>query len=417
MNKYFFLLFFPGLLVSFSAAAHAPDQSYTFLRIYRSAIEGRFEITTADLNKALGLNIQKGVSEAELQPYLAPIQQYVLEKTAFSSPLGRYPIRFIKTTLFKEASLGDYVQLHFVLEQLTEVPEVLNIKNEILLDPSSNHRGLGVVEYNWKAGIHNNEMMVSLRFSPGNAVQQLDLTEASVLKGFLAMVKSGMHHIYIGIDHILFLLALLLPAVVRRRSRQEGYKGTLSPPVGKWAAWVGDWFPVGQFKPAFWYVIKVITFFTIAHTITLSLAALKIVELPSRVVESVIALSIGLAALHNIYPVFKDKDWLIVFGFGLFHGFGFASVLGDVGLSGEYMVLSLLGFNLGVEVGQVLIIGLIFPALYLMRRLKQYPNFLIYGSALLIFISLYWFVERSFEVDFLFDDYVIKAVKTALGKG
>ncbi|HFA51234.1 MAG TPA: hypothetical protein ENJ95_19655 [Bacteroidetes bacterium] len=396
--------------------AHAPDQSYIFFRIYESSIGGHFAITTKDLNKVLHLDLEKGMSLEELQPYLPQIQAYIRQKTAFSSPLGSYKLRFTKTTLLDGASLGDYVESHFVLDGVTKIPDVLDVRNEILLDPSTPHRGLGVVEYNWKAGIHNNESLVSLRFSPDDYEEQLDLAKSSVLKGFLAMIKSGMHHIFIGIDHILFLLALLLPAVARRRSREKDYAGTLNPPPGKWAAWVNDWLPVEKFKPAFWYVIKVITFFTIAHTITLSLAALKIVVLPSRIVESIIALSIGLAALHNIYPIFKDKDWIIVFGFGLFHGFGFASVLGDIGLTGEFMTLSLLGFNLGVEVGQMLIISLIFPALYFLRKSKYYPKILIYGSVLLIIVSLYWFVQRFFEVRFLLDNYIDKAIRILLGQ-
>lgn len=386
---------------------HAPDQSYTFLRIYESAIEGRFEITTDDLNRVLGLGLEEGLSPADVEPVLPLIHAYIRQKAGFRSKYGEHPLRFTKVGIFEGGTLGDYVQIFFALDNLPAVPDTLVVRNEILLDPASDHRGLGVVEYNWKAGIHNNESMVSLRFAPGDAEQALDLTDASVLKGFVAMVHSGMHHIYIGIDHILFLLALLLPAVVRRRSRQRGEALQLGLTASATLeGWRSDWVPVARFRPAFWYVIKIITLFTVAHSITLSLAALGIVSLPSRLVESVIALSIALAALHNIHPLSRHSDWLIVFGFGLFHGFGFASVLGDLGLSGEFMTLTLLGFNLGVEIGQVLIISLIFPVLYFLRRWRHYPSLLIYGSGVLILIALYWFFERSLEVDFLLDNYI-----------
>ncbi|MEO1625725.1 MAG: HupE/UreJ family protein, partial [Bacteroidota bacterium] len=136
--------------------------------------------------------------------------------------------------------------------------------------------------------------------------------------------------------------------------------------------------------------------------------------LSSRWVETIIAFSIALAALHNIVPIFKTREWLIAFGFGLFHGFGFASVLGEKGLSGDFMVLSLLGFNVGVELGQVLIICMIFPVLFLIRKTKLYPYIITYGSALLIFISLYWVIERGFEVDLPLGAYFWKVYNSIM---
>ena len=184
-----------------------------------------------------------------------------------------------------------------------------------------------------------------------------------------------------------------------------GEKSTYLPAKVPGLGQVNNWRGVDKFKPAIIYVITIITFFTISHCITLSLAALDIFNLPSRFVETLSALSIGLAAWHNIKPIFK-KDWLIAFGFGLFHGFGFASVLGDIGLSGEFMVLSLLGFNLGVELGQVAIICVIFPILFYLRTTKHYARILVYGSMLLIVISMYWFVERAFDIDMPIDDAI-----------
>jgi len=104
------------------------------------------------------------------------------------------------------------------------------------------------------------------------------------------------------------------------------------------------------------YILKIVTLFTIAHSITLSLAALGYIQLESRIVESLIAFSIGLAALHNIYPIVNKGEGLITFLFGLFHGMGFASVLGEKGIEGEYLAVSLFGFNVGVEIGQILIV-------------------------------------------------------------
>ena len=159
-----------------------------------------------------------------------------------------------------------------------------------------------------------------------------------------------------------------------------------------------------------WNVIKIVTCFTIAHTITLSLAALGIITLPSRLIESVIAISIALAAFHNIRPLVNGKEWIIAFVFGLFHGFGFASVLAEKGIGGDYLVLSLFGFNLGVEIGQLAIIMLIFPVLFLLRKTSFYRIILIVGSAFLIFMSLYWFTERIFDIELPLGDFVVRTL-------
>ena len=144
------------------------------------------------------------------------------------------------------------------------------------------------------------------------------------------------------------------------------------------------------FKPAIIHVVAVVTIFTVVHTITLSLAALQTISLSSRLVESVIALSIAIAALDVIVPIFGRRIWWIVFAFGLFHGFGFASVLSSIGIPSDYLVHSLLGFNVGVELGQVVIVCAVFPVLFLTRASFLYTHVvLLYGSGLLILIAGY----------------------------
>jgi len=140
------------------------------------------------------------------------------------------------------------------------------------------------------------------------------------------------------------------------------------------------------------------------------LAAFEIISLPSRLIESIIAFSIALAAIHNIYPLIAGKEWLIAFVFGLFHGFGFASILAEKGLGGDYLVLSVFGFNLGVEIGQMAIIVLVFPILYLLRKTFLYPKIRVFGSIFLIFVALYWFIERAFNVDFPVGKIILKTL-------
>nr|MDJ0991451.1 HupE/UreJ family protein [Desulfobacterales bacterium] len=155
-----------------------------------------------------------------------------------------------------------------------------------------------------------------------------------------------------------------------------------------------------EFRAAMIYVVKIVTLFTIAHSVTLSIAALGIFDLPSGLVEPIIAASIAFAALDIIFPIFKRRIGWVVFVFGLFHGFGFASVLADLGVLGENMALSLLGFNLGVEIGQVVIICVIFPLIYVLRQFAFYPKIIMrYGAAAMILVATFWFVERTI-VDF-----------------
>ena len=418
MKKYCLLLFLLLLVIlPVTVHAHSPNQSLLYLRVYEDGIGGKFEITIDDLNRALDLGLEKGASVEDLMAHLPKIHEYYLGRTAFSSKTGTHPIHFEDTVDVMRFSFGEFVKLYFTLGDLPEVPESLNITYDVLFDVDPTHRGLQGIEYHWKAGIHNNEANISLFFSPGKTQQELDLTGSSVLQGFFAMIGSGMHHIYIGLDHVLFLLALLLPAVVRRKPRDPAASTlsnqanvTLFPDFLK--PYANAWVPVESFKSSIIYVIKIVTFFTIAHTVTLSLAALEIVKLPSALVESVIAISIALAALHNIYPLVQGREWLIAFGFGLFHGFGFATVLGEIGLRGEFMTLSLLGFNIGVEVGQIIIVCILFPILFLLRKTKTYKPILIYGSAYLILVALGWFFDRSMGVNipvgdnYLTDGYV-----------
>lgn len=394
MKKTLLKLLFVGFILStIFSYAHAPNQSYLFLRIYETnGIEGRFDINIKEINKIFGFNFPNDINSETIKPYSDQIKDYILKNASISSGSKKYD--FIFTELSEiEQSDGNYILFYFKLKNSNTLPEDLDIFYNIGFEEDYEHKGFLIMEYNWKAGIINEEKNIVMDFGPNDTTGKLSLNDTSKLPGFIAMIKQGIWHIWIGFDHILFLLALILPAVVRRKNNS-----------------LYGWEPVMTFKSAFLYIIKVITFFTIAHTITLTLASLELVSLPSRLVESIIAFSIGLAAFHNIKPIFKMKDWIIAFIFGLFHGFGFASVLSDLGLTKEFLTLSLLGFNVGVEIGQLVIIAIIFPILYLIRKRKSYPKFLVFMSALLIFMSIYWLIERVFDINIPYDDMIKRQI-------
>jgi hypothetical protein len=220
---------------------------------------------------------------------------------------------------------------------------------------------------------------VTAVLGPDSAKFRLATAAASPLGQFLSYGKEGVWHIWIGIDHMLFLISLLLPAVFVPAQR--------------------GWAPVERFMPAFWDVAKVVTAFTVAHSITLSLAALSIISLPTRVTETAIAFSVLLAALNNIWPVVHGRRWLVAFCFGLIHGFGFASVLTDLGLPQGALLLALVGFNLGVEAGQLLIVAVLVPLAYAVRRSRFYRRVIfVPGSAVIAAVALIWMLERGFDL-------------------
>jgi hypothetical protein len=143
-------------------------------------------------------------------------------------------------------------------------------------------------------------------------------------------------------------------------------------------------------------ILKVVTAFTVAHSITLGLAAFGIIRLPTRLTESVIAASIIVAALNNLFPVVTQRRGRIAFFFGLLHGFGFASVLADMGLPEGARLLSLLAFNLGIECGQLAVVVLTMPVVYAMRRATAYQRLVLpVGSAAVAVLASVWLIQRA----------------------
>ncbi len=371
------------LLAAAGALAHFTGQSYIFLRVYESGLEGRVELPTRDLDAALGLDTDGDgeVSATELEARTADIEAMLAARFSLAAQGQPYAIRYTSRSL-REIEIGHYLVAHFVVDRPGTIPDVIDVSYSAIMDAVPAHRGGLVVEHNAKIGLENNHTQFSFIFAPGREHVALNLLGEGRLRALWRFVREGAFHIWIGIDHVLFLVALVLPAVMVRRA--------------------GRWHPVESFRPAMMHVVKVVTLFTVAHSITLSLAALNVVQLPARLVETVIALSVLLVALNNLYPLFNERIWWVVFGFGLFHGFGFAAVLSELALTRSSKIMSLFGFNIGVEIGQLAIIATLFPLLYLARRQAFYrPVGLAATSVLISLAALAWFVSRAFEVELI----------------
>ena len=209
---------------------------------------------------------------------------------------------------------------------------------------------------------------------------------AEMPSGFSGFLSSGMAHIVGGYDHVLFLLCLLLPAVLQRQHTANS----------------GRWIARENVTSALLTVIWIATAFTVAHSLTLGLAAFGVVRIPASVIEPLIALTILFAALNNVWPVVTRRLATVAFAFGLVHGFGFAEVLAPLSLPRSDLALALLGFNLGVELGQIAIVAGAFLVLATLRRWQGYARWILaLGSALIANIATLWFVERVFDVSIL----------------
>ena len=359
-----------------AAGAHKPSDSYLAITVQGGVVTGRWDVALRDLDFAIGLDADGdgNITWGEVKARHAEIAAYASARLRLQAD-GQACTMDIGAQLVDEHTDGAYtvMPLKFTCAQPPTQPlNTLTLNYTLFADLDPQHRGL--------LNLLNDGATSTAILGPQAPRQTFELRgTASRLTQLLDYLREGVWHIWKGYDHILFLLSLLLPAVgvwVRRR-----------------------WQPVPSFGLAFWDVLRIVTAFTVAHSITLSLAALGFVSLPSRLVESGIAASVVLAALNNVWPVFHGRRWMVAFTFGLLHGFGFASVLVDLGLPQGALALALLGFNLGVETGQLAIVAVFLPTAYLLRRSAFYRRVVLMGGSLVITaLALVWFVERAFDL-------------------
>ncbi len=357
--------------------AHKPSDSYLKINVEAAAISGQWDIALRDLDFALTLDADGNgeITWGEVRARHADIAAYAAQRltvTADDKPctLG------IGAQQIDEHTDGMYSVLPLAVQCEAASPARLAFTYTLFADLDPQHRGL--------LNLSARGASRSAVLGPQQATQSFELGEVNRWRQFADYVREGVWHIWIGLDHILFLLSLLLPSVL------------------VWQAVKKKWQAVNGFREAFVDVLKVVTAFTLAHSITLSLAALGVVELPTRLVESVIAASIIVAALNNIWPRVVGRLWMVAFGFGLVHGFGFASVLADLGLPRDALVLALVGFNVGVELGQLAIVIVFLPLAYALRRSAFYRRaVMVGGSAVIASLAAVWFIERAFALKLL----------------
>lgn len=359
------------LIAAAGSAAHKPSDSYLSLQVTEAGIQGEWDIALRDLDFVLALDRDQdgAITWGEVRARHDDIAAYALARLELAADGAPCAVSAGRHMIDRHSD-GAYAVLQFSAPCGTTA-HTLSARYRLLFDVDPQHRGLLRLEHHGRSE--------SAVFSPDAPMQRFALSESHALRQFMEYLRHGVWHIWIGFDHILFLLSLLLPAVMIRER--------------------GAWQPAEKLPSAFWAVAQVVTAFTLAHSFTLTLAALGVVALPSRLVESAIAASVVLAALNNIVPLVSGRRWLMAFVFGLIHGFGFASVLSDLGLPQGSLLLALVGFNLGVELGQLAIVAAFLPLAWWLRATWAYRRVVLTaGSSAVTLVALVWLTERAFDL-------------------
>lgn len=361
----------PGALVAValltaatrSAWAHKPSDAHLHLAIDGDVVRGRLDVAVRDLDAALALDADGDgrITWGELSSASGEIDAYVREHLAVTDGGVPCPLA-LGAAAVVDLSDGSYRALPFRARCAEHVREPA-VSYRLLFEIDAQHRGLVHVEgRRGQTLIVRDGRPVGVATGGGAAIADF--------------IEEGIWHIWTGFDHLLFLTALILPAVLIPSRRS--------------AAWPG---PRASLRDAAVEVLEIVTAFTLAHSITLVISAAGLVRLPSRLVETAIALSVVAAAANNLLRL-VDARWAVAFALGLMHGFGFSSVLVDLGLPSHELIGALLGFNLGVELGQAAFVVLLLPPLFAIRRTAAYRVLLRGGSAAIVVVATIWSLQR-----------------------
>ena len=335
-----------ALLLPGRAAAHAIDTAALKLSVQGEEVREELLLSLLSLASLVPLDADDDgtVTQKDLDLQLPAI---------FLATFGQAPLTAdgVPCSLTPVSALPDQNAVRIAVKgSCPEHARKLRQKLGFLASLSAGHQV--VVEANLDGETHQ---------SLADRATQIVIFEREQQKGFGQFVALGVEHIFTGYDHLLFLLGLLLAGGSLRK------------------------------------LLLVVSSFTVAHSLTLGLAATSVVSLPTRFTESAIALSIMFVAAENFFVKEPKRRWLLAFGFGLVHGFGFASVLADMHLTRHGTLKALFGFNLGVELGQASLVLVAAPLINLSRRREQ---FLRIGVPAISLCSLaagaYWFVQRAF---------------------
>ncbi len=354
--------------LNLSGFAHTSSTSYLRLDAKGQHADVELEVALQDLEIAVGLDLNQDgkITWSELSQQETAISSYLQKNITLSQ--NDSPCEWQGTNLWvNNRSDGSYA--HFKWRLLCpKTISTLRMHYQALFAYDPQHRSIGIINQ-----AQGTQTYVVNRKNP---IVMLQTQHLQPWQEFRQYLREGAWHIWIGYDHVVFLLSLLLPSVLRRES--------------------GHWVAVGNFKQVFWDVVKLVTAFSLAHSLTLALSGLGIVQLPVALIEATIAATIIVTALNNLVPLVKHSHrWVMVLLFGLIHGFGFANVLHELNLSANSVLWVLLSFNLGVELGQLVIVTGVLPVIYLLRQKSVYRTLIYPAScAAMMGLGFFWLVQR-----------------------
>lgn len=349
------------------AGAHKASDAYLQVRVQPQGLVVRWDVALRDLESLVELDADgdRRLTWGEVRRAMPQIEGQALDHLQVPG----CPLHVVQRGLERRSD-GTYVAL--TMQAFCRPPSGAPLRYTLFAGVDATHRGI--------ARITHLDGRVELRLLDPAAPLALPRERAGPPAS--SFLLEGVRHILSGYDHLLFLLCLLLPSVLRRM------------PAG--------WQPVDSARQALAPVLRVVTLFTLAHSITLSLAALGKVDLPASFIEPAIAATIIVAAADNLRPIFGRWRGAVTFAFGLVHGFGFAGVLRELQLPTAEFASALLRFNLGIELGQLSVVACVVPLLLLQRGRPAYPRWgLQLGSAVAMVLAAVWFIERTADVSLL----------------
>lgn len=360
---------FLEVFVASAASAHGLGSSQLRLRIDGARVDGDWEVQLRDARRVAGLDpgvtgeagwLELRVHEALVRAHLSGLVSVGADGAACAPTVSDAPPEW-------QPELGQ-VRLRWRTRCPVE-PRRVTLACDLLFELDPKHRVYFSVE--------DARMRQVGVFRAERRSVTLDVRQLRSGADFFEFLCEGARHIWTGLDHLLFLVALLLPAPLLRTdagwSRREG---------------------LGAAERE---VLKVVTAFTLAHSLTLALATFGVVSPPARLVEVAIALSVFAAAWNNLRPFLPGRAWVMAFAFGLVHGLGFAGALRNLALPLRARGLALFGFNAGVELGQLAIVAPLLPLIYAASRRRAYERFGLGGGSLAIaWVAALWILERGF---------------------
>jgi hypothetical protein len=363
-----------ALLWSGAAMAHSSSNSYLTLSAPEGRLTLRADLHLRDVDLIFDLDADRDgqVSWGETRMRSAELASWLDQGLQLRAAGQKCPLGVADLQASEHAD-GTYLSAQWTpdcpgVSDLSSVS--LALRYGLMFDQDSLHSGLLKVDL---PGFQSSALL-----SPERPEAQLSRADSSAWRVFGRYIVEGVWHIWIGIDHIAFLLSLLVLAPLQP-SRQR----------------ITQWPAAQQARPVLIDVLAVVTAFTVAHSITLGLTILGWLTPPPDLVEPAIALSVVLAALNNLLGINSLKRWRLAFVFGLVHGFGFASVLLDLGLPASALVAALGGFNVGVELGQLAIVLVFLPVAWLLRHTRFYRWVVVTGgSAAIVVLGIFWTLER-----------------------